>query len=128
MRALYLTHVAKGNKAQAAKLKLKIESPPRRKHIVFLGGAVRGAASNPASNPAHRRRPFAYPPPPLLRCPGGWFRCGAAAQEAPLIASRRWCARQVLAEIMKDKETFWMSRKEYDEMGIDALLALKCSM
>jgi len=73
MRSLYLTHVAKGNKAQAAKLKLKIESPPRRKHIVFLGGAV-------------------------------------------------------LAEIMKDKETFWMSRKEYDEMGIDALLAMKCSM
>eukprot|EP00966_Prymnesium_polylepis_P055794 1290528-Prymnesium_polylepis.2 len=35
---------------------------------------------------------------------------------------------QVLAEIMKDKETFWMSRKEYDEMGIDALLAMKCSM
>jgi len=73
MRSLYLTHVAKGNKAQAAKLKLRIEDPPRRKHMVYLGGSV-------------------------------------------------------LADIMKDKEAYWMSRKEYDEMGIDALLAAKCSM
>ena len=40
MRALYLADVAKGDEAQAAKLKLRIEDPPRRKHMVFLGGSV----------------------------------------------------------------------------------------
>lgn len=44
------------------KFKIRIEDPPRRKHMVFLGGAV-------------------------------------------------------LADIMKDKETFWMSRDEYMEKG-----------
>jgi len=48
-------------------LKCKIEDPPRRKHMVFLGGAV-------------------------------------------------------LAEIMKDKDTFWVSRKEYEEKGVDFCL------
>jgi len=73
MRALYLKNVAKGDKKQLAKLKLRIEDPPRRKHMVYLGGSV-------------------------------------------------------LADIMKDKEAYWMSRKEYEEMGIDQLLATKCSM
>jgi len=45
------------------KFKIRIEDPPRRKHMVFLGGAV-------------------------------------------------------LADIMKDKEEFWMTRKEYQEKGI----------
>jgi len=40
IKALYLKHVAKGDRAQAAKLKLRIEDPPRRKHMVFLGGSV----------------------------------------------------------------------------------------
>lgn len=40
IRGLYLKNVAKGDKAQAARLKLRIEDPPRRKHMVFLGGAV----------------------------------------------------------------------------------------
>jgi actin-related protein len=70
LKALYLKHVAKGDKAQAARLKLRIEDPPRRKHMVFLGGSV-------------------------------------------------------LADIMKDKEAFWMSRAEYDEKGVDAVLS-KC--
>jgi len=43
-------------------LKCRIEDPPRRKHMVFLGGAV-------------------------------------------------------LAEIMKDRDSFWVSKKEYDENG-----------
>ena len=58
------------DKAQAAKLKLRIEDPPRRKHMVFLGGSV-------------------------------------------------------LADIMKDKEAFWMTRAEYQEKGIEAVLT-KC--
>ena len=70
INALYLKHVAKGDKAQAAKLKLRIEDPPRRKHMVFLGGSV-------------------------------------------------------LADIMKDKEAFWMTKAEYQEKGIEAVLT-KC--
>merc|ERR1719231_1000646 len=66
MKALYLKHVAKGDKAQAAKLKLRIEDPPRRKHMVYLGGSV-------------------------------------------------------LADIMKDKEAFWMTKAEYEEKGLEVL-------
>jgi len=73
MKALYLDRVAKGDKTQAAKLKLRIEDPPRRKHMVYLGGSV-------------------------------------------------------LADIMKDKDTYWMSRAEYEEKGIEKLLMEKCAM
>ena len=48
------------------KFKIRIEDPPRRKHMVFLGGAV-------------------------------------------------------LADIMKDKDTFWMTRQEYEEKGLKVL-------
>lgn len=70
IRELYLKQVAKGDKAQAARLKLRIEDPPRRKHMVFLGGSV-------------------------------------------------------LADIMKDKEAFWMSKAEYQEKGVEHALK-KC--
>eukprot|EP01119_Soliformovum_irregulare_P001099 TRINITY_DN1081_c0_g1_i1.p2 TRINITY_DN1081_c0_g1~~TRINITY_DN1081_c0_g1_i1.p2 ORF type:complete len:393 (+),score=113.38 TRINITY_DN1081_c0_g1_i1:47-1225(+) len=70
IKNLYLQKVAKGNKAQLAKFKVRIEDPPRRKHMVFLGGAV-------------------------------------------------------LAEIMKDKDHFWMNRNEYQEMGAEQVLR-KC--
>eukprot|EP00900_Chrysochromulina_parva_P021842 jgi/Chrpa1/4291/Chrysochromulina_OHIO_Genome00014303-RA len=59
-----------GDKEQSAKLKLRIEDPPRRKHMVFLGGSV-------------------------------------------------------LADIMKDKEAFWMTKAEYDEKGVSEVLK-KC--
>ena len=52
------------------KFKVRIEDPPRRKHMVFLGGAV-------------------------------------------------------LADIMKDKDAFWMNKTEYEEMGVNVLQ--KCS-
>lgn len=48
------------------KFKIRIEDPPRRKHMVFLGGAV-------------------------------------------------------LADIMKDKDTFWISKAEYEEKGLRCL-------
>lgn len=48
------------------KFKIRIEDPPRRKHMVFLGGAV-------------------------------------------------------LADIMKDKADFWMTREEYQEKGTRVL-------
>jgi len=62
IRNLYLQKVLKGNRATFAKFKCRIEDPPRRKHMVFLGGAV-------------------------------------------------------LAEIMKDKNEFWMNKNEYEEQG-----------
>jgi len=70
LRQYYLKDVAKGDKGQLDKLKLRIEDPPRRKHMVFLGGSV-------------------------------------------------------LADIMKDKEAFWMMRDEYYEKGVDKVLE-KC--
>jgi len=62
MKELYLTHVLKGDKKNMSKFKLRIEDPPRRKHMVFLGGSV-------------------------------------------------------LADIMKDREEFWISKKEWEEVG-----------
>ena len=55
------------------KFKIRIEDPPRRKHMVFMGGAV-------------------------------------------------------LADIMKDKDTFWMSRKEYQEKGLKVIEKLGVSV
>jgi len=66
VRALYLDKVLKGNKAHLGNFKCRIEDPPRRKHMVFLGGAV-------------------------------------------------------LAEIMKDKDNFWMNKSEYDAQGVEVL-------
>lgn len=40
IRALYAQKVAKGNQSSISKFKCRIEDPPRRKHMVFLGGAV----------------------------------------------------------------------------------------
>jgi len=37
---LYMAEICKGDKARLKKFKLKIEDPPRRKHMVFLGGSV----------------------------------------------------------------------------------------
>jgi actin-related protein 2 len=40
IRQLYLDRICRGNREQAKKFKCHIEDPPRRKHMVFLGGAV----------------------------------------------------------------------------------------
>jgi actin-related protein 2 len=40
IRDLYLKKVLKGDESRLGKFKLKIEYPPRRKHMVFVGGAV----------------------------------------------------------------------------------------
>jgi len=40
MKDQYLNKVLKGDKAKLEKFKLRIEDPPRRKHMVFLGGSV----------------------------------------------------------------------------------------
>jgi actin-related protein 2 len=66
IRELYLQKVLKGDKSREGKFKLRIEDPPRRKHMVYLGGAY-------------------------------------------------------LAEIMKDKDHFWMNKKEYQEQGVNCL-------
>jgi len=64
---MYLAEVLKGNQERLKKFKLRIEDPPRRKHMVFLGGSV-------------------------------------------------------LADIMKERQEFWMSKADYNELGIDRLL------
>lgn len=64
IRMYYHERVAKGNQAVTDKFVCRIEDPPRRKHMVFLGGAV-------------------------------------------------------LAEIMKDKDSFWVSKAEWRERGAD---------
>jgi len=69
IRRLYLEKVLKGKKENMAKFRCRIEDPPRRKHMVYLGGAV-------------------------------------------------------LAEIMKDKDHFWMNKSEWQEQG-EAILK-KC--
>ena len=66
---LYLKDILKGDKARLKKFKIKIEDPPRRKHMVFLGGSV-------------------------------------------------------LADIMKERDEFWMSKSSYDELGIKKLLSV----
>lgn len=66
IKELYLQRVLKGDEARLKNFKLKIEDPPRRKHMVFLGGAV-------------------------------------------------------LADIMKDREEFWIKKKDYDEQGLRIL-------
>jgi len=66
LKELYLEKVLKGDTTKLSKFKCRIEDPPRRKHMVFLGGAV-------------------------------------------------------LAEIMKDKDSFWMNKSEYDEKGMEIL-------
>ncbi|KAK7103797.1 actin-related protein 2 [Littorina saxatilis] len=66
IKQLYLERVLKGDTSRLSKFKIRIEDPPRRKHMVFLGGSV-------------------------------------------------------LADIMKDKDDFWMMRSEYEENGIKVL-------
>ena len=69
IKQLYLERVLKGDVDRLAKFKIRIEDPPRRKDMVFIGGAV-------------------------------------------------------LADVMKDREDFWMSKKEYEEKGKDVLKKL----
>jgi len=66
LRQLWLIKRGGNNRQLIENFKCRIEDPPRRKHMVFLGGAV-------------------------------------------------------LAEIMKDKDTFWMNRREYQETGLACL-------
>jgi len=69
IKQLYLERVLKGDTERLAKFKIRIEDPPRRKDMVFIGGAV-------------------------------------------------------LADVMKDRDDFWMSKAEYEEKGTDCLKKL----
>ncbi|KAI9352064.1 actin family [Obelidium mucronatum] len=66
IKKLYLDKVLRGDAGRLKDFKLRVEDPPRRKHMVFLGGAV-------------------------------------------------------LADIMKDRETFWVTKQEWFEQGVRAL-------
>lgn len=66
----YLDEVLRGDKARLSKFRLHIDDPPRRKHMVFLGGSV-------------------------------------------------------LADLMKNRPEFWISKKEYEEQGLRCLSKLQ---
>jgi len=66
IKQLYLERVLKGDTTKLSKFKIRIEDPPRRKHMVYLGGAV-------------------------------------------------------LADIMKNKDDFWILKSEYEEKGLRCL-------
>jgi actin-related protein 2 len=66
VKQLYLERVLGGDSQRLSKFKIRVEDPPRRKHMVFLGGAV-------------------------------------------------------LGDIMKDRESFWVTKKEWEEMGPRAI-------
>ena len=66
----YLTDVLQGDKTRLSKFRLHIDDPPRRKHMVFLGGSV-------------------------------------------------------LADLMKDRDEFWISKQEYEEQGLRCLSKLQ---
>jgi len=66
IKQLYLERVLKGDAEKLAKFKIRIEDPPRRKDMVFIGGSV-------------------------------------------------------LADVMKDKENFWITKEEYAEKGVRCL-------
>ncbi|XP_048513824.1 actin-related protein 2 isoform X2 [Athalia rosae] len=69
LKQLYLERVLKNDIDKLSKFKIRIEDPPRRKDMVFIGGAV-------------------------------------------------------LAEVMKDRDTFWIMREEYEEKGLNVLSKL----
>ena len=69
IKQLYLERVLKGDTDRLAKFKIRIEDPPRRKDMVFIGGAV-------------------------------------------------------LADVMKDRDDFWMSKAVYEVKGKDVLKKL----
>ncbi len=69
IKQLYLERVLKGDTDRLSKFKIRIEDPPRRKDMVFIGGAV-------------------------------------------------------LADVMKDRDDFWMSKAEYQEQGLNVLKKL----
>ncbi|RXG70675.1 hypothetical protein Avbf_04710 [Armadillidium vulgare] len=65
-------HLTHGDVERLSKLKIRIEDPPRRKDMVFMGGAV-------------------------------------------------------LADVMKDRDNFWIFREEYEEKGVQAAMEkLRC--
>lgn len=63
VKQLYLERVLNNDPTRLNKFKIRVEDPPRRKHMVFLGGAV-------------------------------------------------------LGEIMKNRDTFWISKQEWEEQGM----------
>lgn len=66
VKQLYLERVLKNDMSRLGKFKIRVEDPPKRKHMVFVGGAV-------------------------------------------------------LGEIMREREAFWITKREWEEQGARAL-------
>ena len=67
IKQFYLERVLKGDTERLSNFKIRIEDPPRRKDMVFIGGGA------------------------------------------------------VLADVVKDKEEFWMTKAEYEEQGVKVI-------
>jgi hypothetical protein len=103
LRALYLKNVLKGDKTRLSKFKLRIEDPPRRKHMVFLGGSV--LADIMKDRPGmHRISPHS----PHLTSP---------LLSSPHLTS--WMSLHLSTE-------FWISKAEWAEHGTSRPLLACC--
>ena len=69
IKQLYLERILKGDGQKLQKFKIRVEDPPRRKDMVFIGGSV-------------------------------------------------------LADVMKDQPQFWITKQQYEEMGIDNIIRM----
>lgn len=78
------------------KFKIRIEDPPRRKHMVYLGG-------------------FVFLPSFAL------FRRSCGPRCIVLTSASFRVYRAVLADIMKSQESFWVTKNEWMEQGVRAL-------
>jgi len=67
LKEMYLKHVLKGDEKRMNRLKLRIEDPPRRKHMVYLGASV-------------------------------------------------------LGDLMRDRADFWITKKDFEEGGVERAL------
>ncbi|VDN27421.1 unnamed protein product [Gongylonema pulchrum] len=100
LKQLYLDRVLKGNTEAFQKFKIRIEAPPRRQHMVFLGGAV-------LAN--------------IMRDRDTKFKIRIEAP--PRRQHMVFLGGAVLANIMRDRDTdFWISKNEYVEGGIERCL------
>ncbi len=72
LKERYLTDVLRGDESRLKKIKISVEAPSDRQHLVFCGGAI-------------------------------------------------------LADVQKDRAEFWLTKKEYEELGVEKALA-KCQM
>ncbi len=109
IKQLYLAKTLGGDVSRLKKFKIKIEDPPRRKHLVRL--ALRSKCRDGAR--ARRR---------LRVCTHAANAVGMNPRAA--LGLQVFLGGSVLADICKDGENYWLSKKEWEERGPDSLSKL----